>query len=89
MADETFETNLLRTISAQLYFLNGMTAAREMFGKSYFPLGISEKIAVDQAVVAAVAANYQALTPETLKVQITPQKAGFQPTSKEKKPRTH
>jgi deoxyxylulose-5-phosphate synthase len=51
MAEEKFSDNLLRAIAAELHFLNGMTAAREMFGKSYFSLGLSEKIAVDQAAV--------------------------------------
>jgi hypothetical protein len=55
-----------RAIAAQLHFLNGMTAAREMFGKSYFSLGLSEKFAVDQAVLGMVAANYQSLTAESL-----------------------
>jgi hypothetical protein len=86
MADESFETNVLRSISAQLYFLVGMTAAREMFGKSYFSLGIPEKVAVDQAVVTHVGMNYQALTPEFLKGQTTQPKAGFQPPTEEKKP---
>jgi hypothetical protein len=54
--------NLLRAIAAELHLLNGMTAAREMFGRSYFSLGIGEKTAVDQAtigidVVAALAAS--------------------------------
>jgi hypothetical protein len=30
MADEIFSDNLLRAIAAQLHFLNGMTAVREM-----------------------------------------------------------
>jgi hypothetical protein len=50
MAEENFDTNLLRWISAELYFLLGMQAAREMFGKSYFSLGAGERIAVDNAV---------------------------------------
>jgi hypothetical protein len=39
MADETFPVNLMRMIAAELHLLNGMTAAREIFGKSYFSLG--------------------------------------------------
>jgi hypothetical protein len=54
-----------------------MTAAREMFGKSYFSLGLSEKFAVDQAVLGMVAANYQSLTAESLAAQKTQQPAGF------------
>ena len=40
-----------------------------MFGKSYSALGVGEKIAVDQAVLNLVGANYQAITPELLKGQ--------------------
>jgi hypothetical protein len=77
MPDETFNQNLLRAIAAELHFLNGMTAAREMFGRSYFSLGVGEKTAVDQAVVGMVAANYQWLTPESLAAQTTQQPMGF------------
>jgi hypothetical protein len=66
MAEEKFSDNLLRAIAAELHFLSGMTAAREMFGKSYFSLGIGEKGAVDQAVFGMVAANFQTLTAESL-----------------------
>jgi hypothetical protein len=77
MAEEKFSDNLMRAVAAELHFLNGMTAAREMFGKSYFSLGVSEKIAVDQAVLGMVAANYQSLTAESLAAQASPQQAGF------------
>jgi hypothetical protein len=66
MAEEAFETNLMRMIAAGLHFLIGMTAAREMFGKSYFSLGLAEKTAVDQSVFGMIASNYQALTPAFL-----------------------
>jgi hypothetical protein len=82
MPDESFRENLLRAIAAELHLLNGMTAAREMFGKSYFALGAGEKTAVDQAVIGMVAANYQWLTPESLAAQSTQQPMGFRaPTS--------
>jgi hypothetical protein len=77
MAEEKFSDNLLRAIAAELHFLNGMTAAREMFAKSYFSLGLSEKIAVDQAVLGMVAANYQTLTAESLAAQQSQQPMGF------------
>jgi invasion protein IalB len=48
MADETFEQNLLRMIAGTLHNLTVLTAAREMFGRSYFSLGVSEKAIVDQ-----------------------------------------
>jgi hypothetical protein len=77
MAEEKFNDNLLRMIGAELHLLAGMTAAREMFSKSYFSLGIGEKAAVDQAVFGMLAANYQSLTPEFLATQQTQQQMGF------------
>jgi hypothetical protein len=76
MAEEKFSDNLMRAIAAELHFLNGMTAAREMFGKSYFSLGLSGKAAVDQTLLGMVAANYQSLTAESLAAQAR-QPAGF------------
>ena len=76
-ANDEFSQNLLRAVSAQLLLLNGMTAAREMFGKSYFSLGAGEKGAVDQAVLTMTAANYQSLTAETLRSTQTQQPVGF------------
>jgi hypothetical protein len=40
MAEELFSDNLLRAIYAHLNFQSGMLAAREMFGKGYFSLGV-------------------------------------------------
>jgi hypothetical protein len=89
MAEESFTDNLLRAVVAQLHLLNGMTASREMFGKGYFSLGLSEKIAVDQAVLGMVAANYQSLTAESLAAQKAPQSMGFGvPTSSPKAEKT-
>ena len=84
MAEEKFETNVLRLIAAEIYFSLSMNAAREMFGKSYFSLGAVEKAAVDQAVLQAVGANYLAMTPEWL---ATPQAqpVGFQSPKPERK----
>jgi hypothetical protein len=78
MTDEKFETNLLRVVAAELYLSLGLQVAREMYGKSYFALGIGEKAAVDQTVFAQVGANYQAMTPEFLKNQGVKQPVGFQ-----------
>jgi hypothetical protein len=82
MADE-FSENLLRAIAAELHLLTGMTAAREMYGKSYFSLGVGEKAAVDQAVIQMIAGNYQMITAEFLAAQRAPQPMGFpiQPAS--------
>jgi hypothetical protein len=40
---ETFHDSLLRAVAAELHLLNRMTAAREMFAKSYFSLGVADK----------------------------------------------
>jgi hypothetical protein len=82
MADESFTDNLLRAIAAEVHVLTGLIAAREMFGKSYFSLGVSEKVTVDQTVLNMVAANYQNLTPELLASQKAQEAMGFRvPTS--------
>ena len=81
MADVEFDRNLMKMIAAELHFLNGMTAAREMFGKSYFSLGISEKALVDQATIDHVGANYRGLTPEFLAEPRAQETMGFRPPS--------
>ena len=53
-----------------------MTASREMFGKSYFALGISERAAVDQTVLTAIAGIYQGITPAALEAHVE-QPMGF------------
>ena len=81
-----FETNLMRVVVAELHFLAGINAAREMYGKSYFSLGVGEKTAVDQAVLGQIGANYQLLMPELLQSQAPPREAGFQiPTTGQKR----
>jgi hypothetical protein len=69
MPEEIFSDNLLRTIAAELHLLNGMTAAREMFGKSYFALGLGEKTSVDHTVLQMLTANYHWVTAEIPRVQ--------------------
>jgi hypothetical protein len=83
MADESFTNDLLRAVAAQLHLLNGLTVAREMFGKSYFSLGVSEKLTVDQMVMTMVAGNYQTLTPELLSGQKPVEQVGFVHTKTE------
>jgi hypothetical protein len=78
MAQEDFLTNVARMIAASAFSLVSMQAARDMYGKSYFALGVGEKMAVDQVVFALVAANFQAVTPENLARQTTQPQAGFQ-----------
>jgi hypothetical protein len=78
VATDDFTVNLMRVIAGTLYFSVSMQAGREMYGKSYFALGVQEKASVDQAVYAQVAAHFQAITPESLKQQTATQPAGFQ-----------
>ena len=85
MADETFGTNLLRSIVAELYFPALMRASRELYAKSYFSLGMIEKTALDQMVLGNISAIYQLVTPEWLKTNTAKQPMGFQvPTSRQK-----
>ena len=77
MAEEKFSDNIMRLVAAELRLANGLTVAREMFSKSYFALGVSEKITVDQTVLSMVASNWQNLTPETFAGQTLPGGAGF------------
>jgi hypothetical protein len=89
MAEEKFETNLLRAISAEIFVLVGMEMAREMFGKSYFALGVGEKGIVDQQAFGMIGGNYNALTAEFLKTQGPKGTLGFQiPTPGVESPRS-
>jgi hypothetical protein len=76
--NEDFTTNMLRMICGTLFYSASLQTAREMYGKSYFALGLGEKAVVDQSVFAQVAANYQSVTAENLASQATPKPAGFQ-----------
>lgn len=79
MADDDFATNLVKFVAAQNHVLLGLQMAQDMFGKSYHSLGSMEKAAVDQATIAMIAANYNAMTPEYLRTQPqTQQPMGFQ-----------
>ena len=77
MTDE-FALNLLKVIAAEHFYLCGLQTAREMFGKSYFSLGVPEKAAVDQTVLALVGANFRDITPELLNAQKPQEPVGFQ-----------
>jgi hypothetical protein len=73
-----FETNLLKLIAGELYFISCMDASREMLGKNYFSLGVAEKASIDQVVLGAIGSNFQSITPELLKGQQAGPVAGFQ-----------
>ena len=78
MPEEKFETNLLRMIVAELYSSFSLQVARAMFGKEYYALGAGERAAVDQAALAQVTANYQAVTPDLLRSSPQANPLGFQ-----------
>jgi hypothetical protein len=77
VADEDFSLALTKLLCAETFFLCSLTASREMYGKGYFALGSGEKQAVDQAVLSAVGANLNSITPQWLGVA-DPKKTGFQ-----------
>lgn len=85
MPEEKFETNLLRMIVAELYSSLSLQVSRAMFGKEYFALGVGERATVDQAALAQVTANYQAITPDLLRTTPAGNPVGFQPVSEKAK----
>jgi hypothetical protein len=78
MAQESGEIDLMRLLIAEIWFGISMKAAREMYGRSYFSLGMMEKFALDQTVASMVAAHYFAMGPQ-LPRPLSRQIAGFQP----------
>ncbi len=78
MAHEHFQTSLLRLLAAEVWLMVSMNASRDMFGKSYFGLGVAEKAALDHWVAGTIAANFYAINPELLRLSQTPV-SGFQP----------
>jgi len=84
---EKFELNLLKMIAAELYFSASMQVAREMYGKSYFSLGVAEKVAVDQMTHQTIQANFQGLTPDFVMFQTAQKQVGFpNPTAPKTEP---
>jgi hypothetical protein len=83
--DKDFDSKVLKLVAAELYFLAGMTAAREMYAKSYFSLGAGEKQSVDSAVWSQIYGNFQLITPQLLGEQTEAPKVGFHPVSGDEK----
>jgi hypothetical protein len=85
---EDFTTNMMRMICGTLYFSASMQASREMYGRSYFSLGVGERAALDQVVLASVASNFLNVTAEKLASQSNTKPAGFhiEPTPEENTP---
>lgn len=83
--DKDFDSKVLKFIASELYFLTALSASREMYGKSYFSLGIAEKQAVDSAVWNQTYGNFQQITPQLLGEQPEAPKVGFHPGSGDEK----
>jgi hypothetical protein len=77
MGQNNFEVDLLRLLVAEIWFAISMKAARELYGRSYFALGVGERLALDQVVAATVGATYSEITPALLRPQ-SKRIAGFQ-----------
>jgi hypothetical protein len=77
MPKDLFFEALVKLLCAETWCSCQMTASREMFGKSYFSLGVAEKQAVDQIVLNTIGAIQNSITPEWLGVS-SPGPKGFQ-----------
>jgi len=85
--EQSYETKLLRLVAAETFFLCSLNASREMYGKSYFSLGVAEKQSLDQQVLSQISGNFQSLTPAWFGEPTEGPTVGFhdQPKSEEKK----
>ena len=63
---EKFSEDILRFIAAEVHLLNAQTAARELFGRSYFSLRPGDRNEVNQKVYRSVFNLYRWVTPEHL-----------------------
>ncbi|WNV09988.1 hypothetical protein [Tardiphaga sp. 709] len=75
--DDNYATNLIRSVSAQLYMQNVMQLSQEMLGKSYSSLSQPERSLVDRAAYDLLAHFYSVLTPEFFVGQQTAASVGF------------
>jgi hypothetical protein len=66
MAEEKFETNLLRLIAVELHYANLMRAAQEKYGKTYLDLEQQEQATLHGALQNHIAELFRLLTPELL-----------------------
>jgi hypothetical protein len=60
MANDEFNTNLMRAIVAELHVSNLQNASREMFGKSYFSLGIGDKSTIRGRTIGTIISGHSA-----------------------------
>jgi hypothetical protein len=81
MAQGSGDIDLMHLLIAEIWCGISMKAARELYGRSYFSLGMGEKFALDQMLASMVATNYCALTPRLTSPPPPRSAAGFQPES--------
>ena len=78
MGQQNFEVDLLRLLVAEIWFAISMKAARELYGRSYFALGVGERVALDHVMAMMVGATYSDVTPTLFRPQ--PKRVtGFRP----------
>ncbi len=66
MADDKFDTNLLRAIAAELHYANLRQVAQEKYGKPLESLTPEELGSLQQVVMADLTYLFRILTPEFL-----------------------
>ena len=64
--DEEYTQNLLKFVASSQYCIMQFEASKALYQKSYYQLGVGEKIAVESLVNQHLGANYGALTAEVL-----------------------
>jgi hypothetical protein len=80
MPTDTHDTNLLRILAGELWVSLQMSAARDLFGKSLFSLGVEEQTMVTQAVSTRIQAMSLMMTKENLEIFLKPLPQGQQTT---------
>jgi len=81
MAEQKFSDNLLRVIAAEMHVLNCSQAARDLFGKSYYSLGQTERSIVDKTILELIGGNFQTLTADYLATPKIQEPVGFRAPS--------
>ena len=75
--EENYATNLLRSVSAQLYMRNAMDLSQQLLGKNYVALSQPERALVDKSAYDLLAYFYSVLTPEFFAGQKQAAPVGF------------
>jgi len=69
MGHQNLEVDLLRLLVAEVWLAISMKASHELYGRSYFSLGVGERVALDHMLAAMVGATYSDITPALLRPQ--------------------